>query len=273
MRSNAVTRRLARSKFSNVLSFGLRVGDLVRLERGNIAAEFRWLFSTREHTNYTFDLSDLGRQYMATWVASITGASLRDCLTWFQELETDIELLAHIKVKAKMSPRRGTTDTDVRFGRRLAWYAIVRATRPQLVVETGTDKGLGSLVLASALLRNGAGRLTTVDINPESGALIGGKWSAVIHQVVETSASYLPRLQGVDLFIHDSDHSYENESREYISVTSALSSRAMVISDCAHESSALFDWSQRHGRQFLYCHELLKAHWFPGGGVGTSLAP
>ena len=39
------------------------------------------------------------------------------------------------------------------YGRRLGWYALVRALKPRTVVETGADKGLGSCVLAALRLR------------------------------------------------------------------------------------------------------------------------
>jgi cephalosporin hydroxylase len=57
--------------------------------------------------------------------------------------------------------------------------------KPQLVVETGTEKGLGSLVLAEALIQNGSGRLITVDMEPSSGLLIGAKYDGVIQRLIK----------------------------------------------------------------------------------------
>jgi predicted O-methyltransferase YrrM len=45
-------------------------------------------------------------------------------------------------------------DVVVEFGRRLGWYILVRSQKPRIIVETGVDHGVGSLVLTSALLRN-----------------------------------------------------------------------------------------------------------------------
>ena len=52
----------------------------------------------------------------------------------------------------------------------------MRATKPKIVVETGTEKGLGSLVLAEALIKNESGRLITIDMEPSSGLLIGPEY-------------------------------------------------------------------------------------------------
>ena len=34
-------------------------------------------------------------------------------------------------------------DSEAFFGRRIGWYAIVRATKPKIIVEAGTKKGIG----------------------------------------------------------------------------------------------------------------------------------
>jgi len=52
-----------------------------------------------------------------------------------------------------------------------------------LVVRAGTEKCLGSLVLAEALLKNDSGRLVTIDLEPSSVLLIGGNWETVIDHV------------------------------------------------------------------------------------------
>src|ERR1035437_8801215 len=114
---------------------------------------------------------------------------------------------AHIQTRIRTSRQRGLADLRVRHARRVGGYALVRAVKPQHVVETGTDKGLGSCVLVAALLRNGSGRLTTIDIDPASGYLIGPPCSAVTDLVLGDSVEALRGLSTpVDLFIHDSNH-------------------------------------------------------------------
>jgi len=46
-------------------------------------------------------------------------------------------------------------------------WALVRITKPQLVLETGTLHGIGTLALASALKENGRGKLVSLEIDRE----------------------------------------------------------------------------------------------------------
>src|SRR5271166_6157669 len=57
------------------------------------------------------------------------------------------ELTARVRWRPDMKRRVG-------LAHRVAWYAVVRAKKPRLVVETGIKHGLGSLVLLVALERN-----------------------------------------------------------------------------------------------------------------------
>lgn len=143
--------------------------------------------------------------------------------------------------------------------------------KPQLVVETGTEKGLGSLVLAEALIQNGSGRLITVDMEPSSGLLIGAKYDGVIQRVIDDSLVAISQIDQIDLFIHDSDHSAEHEAQEFELLQSRLSVNGIVLSDNSHATTELAKWSLRQGRRFMYFAEEPLDHWYPGAGIGVSM--
>ena len=86
---------------------------------------------------------------------------------------------------------------------------------PSVVVETGTEKGLGSLILAEALRKNRSGRLITIDMEPSSGLLIGDEYGGIIERVINDSLLAISKIDQIDIFIHDSDHSAEHEAREF----------------------------------------------------------
>ena len=138
------------------------------------------------------------------------------------------------------------------------------------MVETGTHLGLGSCAIAAALLRNGHGRLTTIDVDPEAGYLIAGRWANVIDRRTGSSIDVLAGLKDVDIFLHDSLHTYAYESRELAAVERGLSDGAIVLSDNAHDSAALSDWAERTGRNYLFFSERPGNHWWPGDGIGAS---
>src|SRR3984957_20371480 len=52
-------------------------------------------------------------------------------------------------------------------------YALVRAIRPQTVVEFGTSFGISTIYLAAAVTDNGAGRVLTTELSPRKVAAAG----------------------------------------------------------------------------------------------------
>jgi predicted O-methyltransferase YrrM len=231
----------------------------------------RWLYSSKEHTNFTYDLTDCNVTQLTWFVSLVANKPVSEVRSLVRELEDDRTLRQTIACGVAASRRKGLADTEAHYGRRLAWYCLIRLLEPQLVVETGTDKGLGSLVMAAALLRNGHGRLVTIDINPASGYLITGPYGAVVDRVIGDSLMSIAAIDDpIDMFLHDSDHSAEHELAELNLVGGRLSERAVVLSDNAHATSCLADWAETESMRFLFFAEEPVDHWFRGAGVGCA---
>lgn len=234
-----------------------------------------WLFSSKEYTNYTYDLDEINKRYLAAFVAHVTGISTDKASRYIQELENDAELRQHIQGILKKSSEGRFADLDVKYGRRLGWYAIVRAIKPETVVETGVDKGLGSCVLAAALRRNeqagNPGYYYGTDINPTAGYLLQGEYARYGEILYGDSIESLKRLDTmIGVFINDSDHSSEYEAREYETVRHKLRDNAIVIADNAHVTDELINFAERTNRKFLFFREKPRNHWYPGGGIGVA---
>lgn len=265
-------RRLASSPFAAVAALPMRAGRVVRHDARVLRLSARWLLRSREHTNLTYHLTRLNREQLAWFVALVAGIPAQQARGYLDELEHDADLRRHVAAATRASARRGLADGTVRYGRRLGWYALVRALRPAHVVETGTDKGLGSCVLAAALLRNGTGRLTTIDTNPDAGYLLLPPYRDVTDLRLGSSVEILPGLTPqVDLFLHDSDHSPGYERAELAAVERRLRPDALVLSDNADRTAELSTWAERRGRRFAYFAERPAEHWFAGGGIGAAL--
>lgn len=236
----------------------------------------RWLFTSREHHNYTYDLTKISREHLAWFVATGCEVPVARVREYFAEIEGDDGLRRHIEDALAASPRRGLADREVRYARRIGWYAIVRARKPAHVVETGVDKGLGTVVLAAALLRNAGegqpGRLTSLDINPEAGYLAAAApWNAVIDLVIGDSLASIAALdRPVDLFLHDSDHHVVHERREFGAIEKHLAPGAMLMTDNVTMTNVLAEHAERTGRRFLAYRETPADHWFPGDGIGLA---
>jgi len=236
----------------------------------------RWLFTSREHHNYTYDLTRLSREHLAWFVATACDVPVAQVRGYFAEIEGDTALRRHIESATAGAARRGLADRKVRYARRIGWYAIVRAKRPAHVVETGVDKGLGTVVLAAALLRNAAegdpGRVTSLDINPEAGYLARTEpWSSVVDLVIGDSIASIGALdRKVDLFLHDSDHSVAHERREFEAVEAKLAPGALLLTDNVTVTNVLAEHAEKTGRRFLAYRETPAHHWFPGDGIGLA---
>jgi predicted O-methyltransferase YrrM len=153
---------------------------------------------------------------------------------------------------------------------------MLRARRPELVVETGTDKGLGTCVLAAALLRNAAeghpGRVLSMDINPDAGYLARAQpWSSVAELVPGDSVASIEALAGpVDVFLHDSDHSGGHERAELAAVEPRLAAGALLLTDNVTSTNVLARHAEATGRRFLAFTERPARHWYPGDGIGAA---
>lgn len=234
-----------------------------------------WLATSREHTNFTYDLEPLNLRQLAAFTAEVAGITFETALGYMNELEQDQELRQHIAQMVRCSDEGRYADTEVRYGRRLGWYAVARAIKPRVVVETGVDKGLGACVLSAALERNTRegypGSYFGTDINPAKGYLLSGKYARFGRVLFGDSIETLRALdQTIDLFINDSDHSADYERREYETVESKLSDRAILLGDNAHLTDELLNFALRTERRFLFFREQPKAHWYSGDGIGAA---
>jgi len=235
----------------------------------------KWGFSSREGGNYTYNLTETNMFYLSLIVSITTGASFSQIQHYIKEAQIDKDLEDHIKKETKRSSQSKYADLQVAFGRRLGWYAFVRALRPKVVIETGIDKGLGSVLLCSALLKNRAegfdGKYYGTDINPYAGYLLKGKYSKVGEVLYGDSIDSLKRFnQKIDLFINDSDHSANYEKNEYLTIQSMLSPNACILGDNSHVTDELARFSIKEGRKFLFFKEEPLNHWYPGAGIGIS---
>lgn len=271
MLTSSTRAKILESRLLPLLVFPYRFRLIIRYLFGALKKSIPWLFRSKEFANFTYDLTPSNKEYLAWFIANVCDTSEGEIRGYFEELESNVGLQKYINDRLRQHRRGNEIDSEAFFGRRIGWYAIVRATKPKIVVETGTEKGLGSLVLAEALIKNGSGRLITIDMEPSSGLLIGPEYGGVIDRMIDNSLQAISKIDRIDLFIHDSDHSAEHESRELKLLQSRLSAEGIVLSDNSHVTTELAKWSLEHGRRFVYFSEQPLNHWYPGAGIGVSM--
>jgi hypothetical protein len=245
----------------------------VRAVRGvgaSVHRNARFVLTDPEPSNFTYELAN--ESELASWIEAVCGSET-----------SAAELLAEARDDPVLAERldRATgrrwwwTKRAPPYGKRLAWYALARVLKPELVIETGVHDGLGSLVLLRALERNaqdGApGRLVSFDINPAAGWIVGAHplWELRIESTRAGLHAVLGARPPVGLFIHDSLHTYENERYELRAAAAALASNGALISDNSHVTRALADTCEEFGLRYYEFHERPLGHFYTGGAMGA----
>jgi predicted O-methyltransferase YrrM len=139
-------------------------------------------------------------------------------------------------------------------------YKAVRLTRPNRVVETGVADGRSSRAILQALFANGCGQLTSLEVASDVGTLIEpalkDRWRLEVLPESGRKAAVrrcLVAQAPLDVFIHDSDHSYGWQSFEYRTAYQALRPGGLLISDDIDASFAFVDFVARVPTLALAC--------------------
>jgi len=269
-----VKRFLVQTPVGGILLMPFRFATALRHYAPKLKYIPSWTFSSRETTNFTYEITAKNQEYLAHTVSVVTGVPYSTAAGYLREIQEDENVRRHVIERVRKGPKRRASDETCTFGRRVGWYAFVRILKPRIVVETGVDKGLGSVLLCSALMRNQAegfpGQYFGTDINPDAGFLLAEPYNSVGKILYGDSIQSLQSIPSIDLFVNDSDHSAQYERREYETIAPKLTNRGLILGDNCHCNDVLADFSATHGRQFVFFREEPRDHWYPGGGIGIS---
>jgi hypothetical protein len=258
-----------------VINIGRRICNASKYYNKKYWQILKWGFKSNEESNYTYDLSAGNLSILSNTISVVTGVDHQVILKYILEAKTDSVLKETIRESIKNSGFKRHADLDIQFGRRLGWYAFARVLKPKVIIETGIDKGLGSILLCAALLRNKdegfPGRYFGTDINPGAGYMLTGKYKEVGEILYGDSIQSLLQFKdNIDLFINDSDHSTDYEYREYLTIQKLITDKTVILGDNSHCSDKLAVFSNLTTRNFLFFKEEPLNHWYPGAGIGIS---
>lgn len=143
-------------------------------------------------------------------------------------------------------------------------YGLIRALRPEKVVETGVGlMGASSTFVLQALDRNSFGNLWSVDLDRYAtlfGVHVGQgipprlktRHNLVVGDVRRELEGTLAAAPAPTVFIHDSLHTYSNMISEYDLAWKYLTQGGILLSDDA-TNSAFDDFSHSVGAQAAFC--------------------
>jgi len=181
-------------------------------------------------------------------VTALVSSTPQSCESQLARVEADITLRMKSVAAAPIAQIHCADITLARL-----CYQICRILRPEVVVETGVAYGVTSAFILEALAANGSGILHSIDLPPLGprvdeyvGILVPedrrDRWHLHRGATKRVLPKLIPKLGRLDMFVHDSLHTYRNLSMELRFVTPYLRFPGLVIADDVHENEAFADW-------------------------------
>ena len=152
-------------------------------------------------------------------------------------------------------------------------YAAVRATRPALVVETGVAHGVTSAYILAALRANGHGVLHSIDLPPHNagaadrvGAFVDSalreRWTLHRGWAHKLLPPLVSQLGTIDVFVHDSLHTYRNMRLEFETVWDGMRAGGVIIADDIEGNAAFLELQRRAPQLWAACRQAEKPALF-----------
>ena len=147
---------------------------------------------------------------------------------------------------------------NLTFDEGFALYLITRAFRPGTIFETGVANGLSTRIILEAIVMNRRGILVSTEIEKDVGPLVPDSlrkhWQLHVGEPSSVLTETLEEVGQVDLFLHDSDHSYENMLFEFKKAYHRMSPHGLMVSDDVDTNPAFIEFAASIGRQpsFVY---------------------
>jgi predicted O-methyltransferase YrrM len=187
-------------------------------------------------------------------LSKLTKLPIETINAFLKELEK--EPTPHIK-KEFSNQKHSAVDPVSVFGsfKGAISYVVCRALKPDAIVETGVKDGVSTTYILTALKLNNKGHLYSIDLRdpvlpkdfrtgwivPEN---LKNRWSLIGGKSSEQIPPLLKRLNQIDVFQHDSEHSYENMLFEYETAWKHIREGGVLLSDDIRMNDAWRDFNK-----------------------------
>jgi len=191
------------------------------------------------------------------FLGRLTGVATPRIKSFLSEPLQDPRFNEHLRSAQKQLDGVAAIGADLYAKRVLLQYAIVRAFRPSIVLETGIANGVSSAYLLLAMERNQTGILHSIDVNDGSylpaGKRVGWiapdwlrhRWTVHLGDSRELLSQILESVGTLDIFIHDSLHEYDHMKFEYEQAYPHIRRGGILISDDALWNSAFPEFARK----------------------------
>jgi predicted O-methyltransferase YrrM len=191
------------------------------------------------------------------FIAQITGVSARQIRGYMDEPIATPDFAELLQMAEQRFRGLSIESADLFAKKVLLQYAAARALAPERIVETGIANGVSSAYLLLAIRKNGNGRLHSIELGDpvflpagaEPGWLVPAwlrvPWQVHIGDTRRLLPPLLAQLGAIDMFVHDSLHTYDHMLWEYEAAYPALRRGGLLLSDDALWNDAFRDFARK----------------------------
>jgi hypothetical protein len=268
-----------KSNFRNlILSTGIGLALLMPLRLINaintsniiskICAIILWIFKSREYGGSNYITEPDNQIELCYIIANISNRRIEEIISYRDELAEDDEIKFKIMERISNSNEKYFHDPVLRIGKRLKFYLLVRALRPQLTIEAGVDRGLGALIIDRALQRNASegypGRYLGIEINRDKNILfiesVKPKFGTILFG---DSVNEIDKIEEkIDLFFHETLSNSEHVKKQLTLVRNKMSDKGVITTPWSNYD--ILQFSIDSGMNLLAHRDRPKIHWHDG---------
>jgi predicted O-methyltransferase YrrM len=210
--------------------------------------------------NPRYAVTSMVREVFATdekFLARVSGSTVADLRKYLDEPCQDPDFYALLRGSEHIFSEAKITSADFYAKKVLLQYALVRAAKPAMILETGVASGVSTAYLLLALKKNNHGVLQSIEIGDtaylppgrEPGWVVPDwlrdRWTMHIGDSRALLQPIAQKLAPLDIFIHDSLHVYDHMMFEFNEAFPFLRTGGILISDDAMWNPAFNEFSAR----------------------------
>jgi len=205
------------------------------------------------------------------FVARLLDTTVESVTSTLGELKTNKALYQHLRNYTEVGVPKGHTTGAMAHDVGEVLYLLVRLLKPEVVVETGVAAGISSCFILQAEEDNRTGRLYSIDLHSpghrledgltyhmpqgrQSGWVIPDNLKYRLHLILgdarETLPPLLDQLSSIDIFLHDSLHTFKHQKWEYETAYPFVNKGGLLLS---HDiGKAFLEFCGKHGAPYIH---------------------
>lgn len=210
-------------------------------------------------------------QSYLNFVCSLGKVDSKQISLYFRDFEKDLEFKKQFSSKLKEMESLGLEHVDDLRFHSLTIYCLVRALKPELMIETGVASGKSSSLALLAMHHNHKGKLISIDLPNQQGKLMADgaqtstgtkesgwlvpdflkpSWDLRLGDARQLLPAVLSEsLTPPDIFLHDSLHTYEHTKFEFETVLKQMKSGLILCDNIEMGAGRAFnELLEKHNR-------------------------